>query len=298
MDIKKEYILEISTSLFLENGFQRTSIQDIAEVCNMSKATIYKHFQSKEELGIYVTRYLFEQLLLKMQENKNDSRLCYREKLENNIVLQIENTRNRNYFIDALFFCFSPEQREKYLPMINHVKFKGFLSLVEDISYAFPLEKMETSWELGLNLFGIVKEISFLDQGNTIKLDPHRIAAFAVDSLEAVAKQRMGKMPLFTMERIESLKKYFENGGEKFKPISERNQILKKIREEIEKASPQECKEAMTEVLNHLEHEYRKPVPKKYMIDSFCLYLGQYALLKKNIEELNQLNQQERGNIS
>lgn len=101
MDTKKHFVLETSAALFLENGFQRTSIQDIAEGCNMSKATIYKHFQSKEEIGTHVTLYLFDELIGRMNDNRKNTNLTVKEILGKNIVLQIENIQNRNYFGDS-----------------------------------------------------------------------------------------------------------------------------------------------------------------------------------------------------
>ncbi len=51
-DSKKsiQTILTVSTKLFLEKGFDKTSMQDIATSANMSKGAIYHHFKSKEEI--------------------------------------------------------------------------------------------------------------------------------------------------------------------------------------------------------------------------------------------------------
>lgn len=43
-------ILDVSTKLFLEKGFDKTSMQDIANEAKMSKGAIYHHFKSKEEI--------------------------------------------------------------------------------------------------------------------------------------------------------------------------------------------------------------------------------------------------------
>ena len=46
---KKKHILDASLHLFSLNGYNETSMQDIASYCNISKATIYKFFKSKEK---------------------------------------------------------------------------------------------------------------------------------------------------------------------------------------------------------------------------------------------------------
>ncbi|GJQ63941.1 MAG: TetR family transcriptional regulator [Melioribacteraceae bacterium] len=46
----KERILEHVITKFLSEGFQKTSMDEIARELKMSKKTIYKHFSSKDEL--------------------------------------------------------------------------------------------------------------------------------------------------------------------------------------------------------------------------------------------------------
>ncbi|MEH7502256.1 helix-turn-helix domain-containing protein [Neobacillus drentensis] len=50
-----ETILSVSAKLFLEKGFDKTSIKDIAETAGISKGAIYHHFQSKDEIINAVT---------------------------------------------------------------------------------------------------------------------------------------------------------------------------------------------------------------------------------------------------
>jgi len=51
-DIKRQGILEAAYRLFREQGFNKTSITQITETAGGSKATIYSHFPSKEELFV------------------------------------------------------------------------------------------------------------------------------------------------------------------------------------------------------------------------------------------------------
>ena len=45
-----EAILSVSAKLFLEKGFDKTSMQDIAKTAGISKGAIYHHFKSKDEI--------------------------------------------------------------------------------------------------------------------------------------------------------------------------------------------------------------------------------------------------------
>lgn len=46
----KQNILKISEKLFSEKGYDGTSVDEIANLCNINKATVYYHFKSKEEI--------------------------------------------------------------------------------------------------------------------------------------------------------------------------------------------------------------------------------------------------------
>ena len=46
----KEKIISISTALFVEKGYDKTSMQDIVNALGMSKGAIFHHFKSKEDI--------------------------------------------------------------------------------------------------------------------------------------------------------------------------------------------------------------------------------------------------------
>lgn len=46
----REAILQVATRLYIENGFQKVSIDDVAKKAGMTKATVYYYFNSKAEL--------------------------------------------------------------------------------------------------------------------------------------------------------------------------------------------------------------------------------------------------------
>lgn len=48
--LKRQKILEGAIKVFTENGFDASSMDKIAETSGVSKITVYKHFQSKENL--------------------------------------------------------------------------------------------------------------------------------------------------------------------------------------------------------------------------------------------------------
>jgi AcrR family transcriptional regulator len=58
--IKRDAVIGAALSLFLKRGYRKTSIDDIAEVAQVAKRTVYLHFQDKEAVFLEVVDYLGE----------------------------------------------------------------------------------------------------------------------------------------------------------------------------------------------------------------------------------------------
>lgn len=63
----KRQILDAARSLFLEQGFEKTSIRNIAEVIEYSAGTIYLYFKDKNEILFALHVEAFEALMQAMQ---------------------------------------------------------------------------------------------------------------------------------------------------------------------------------------------------------------------------------------
>lgn len=62
MNDRKQQVLNKAHELFIEKGFQATSIQDILEYSSISKGTFYNYFSSKNELLIAIFKNVFKQV--------------------------------------------------------------------------------------------------------------------------------------------------------------------------------------------------------------------------------------------
>jgi len=60
-DIKRRAILDRSAKLFAQNGYDRTSMAEVASACGVSKALLYHYYAGKETL-------LFDILSVHLQE--------------------------------------------------------------------------------------------------------------------------------------------------------------------------------------------------------------------------------------
>jgi len=86
---KKEAICRVATRLFVEKGFEKTSIRDIAEAGNMNSSGLYYYFEDKEAILYTILIEIMDDSLERMKEiSKRDVSL--KEKIYAAIDLHTE----------------------------------------------------------------------------------------------------------------------------------------------------------------------------------------------------------------
>jgi AcrR family transcriptional regulator len=74
-------ILAAAERLFIEHGFSRVTMDEIASALGMSKKTLYRHFQSKEELCSAAVDALFAELDDTLRRIVEDHSLPFEQRL-------------------------------------------------------------------------------------------------------------------------------------------------------------------------------------------------------------------------
>ena len=111
-DSKRQAILENAYRLFRAQGFDGTSMADITSEVGGSKATLYSHFPSKEELFVECTMAALENYMSDTLKHLDASRS------DPEVVL-------RNFGMSVLNFICSPEQVEVRRLMIAEAARSG-----------------------------------------------------------------------------------------------------------------------------------------------------------------------------
>ena len=76
-------ILDVAFRLFIEKGYERTSIQDIIDnLGGLSKGAIYHHFRSKEDILVAVTDRMTEESNKMLVEIRDRTDITGKEKLK------------------------------------------------------------------------------------------------------------------------------------------------------------------------------------------------------------------------
>lgn len=106
-------ILDVAAQLFLEKGYEHTSIQDIVNnLGGLSKGAIYHHFKSKEDILDGVMDKLYQnnenelEHIKRLEKNKNMTGL---QKLQALFISALENPRQEDMFQMAPDFLKNPQ---------------------------------------------------------------------------------------------------------------------------------------------------------------------------------------------
>jgi AcrR family transcriptional regulator len=76
IDSKRYTIAETAKLMFVENGFNETSMRQIAEAVGLGKSTLYDYFSSKDDIIVYVIQGHMEKLLQRAEAILSESGLA------------------------------------------------------------------------------------------------------------------------------------------------------------------------------------------------------------------------------
>jgi AcrR family transcriptional regulator len=101
---KRRYeILEQAIDVFMDEGFENTTFQKIADRCTITRTTLYVYFKNKKEIFIYSIKQLLGTVEQAINSVRNDNSLSYGEKIYRILSLIIDRlTENRRLLIVVL----------------------------------------------------------------------------------------------------------------------------------------------------------------------------------------------------
>lgn len=109
----KDHILEAAYQMFVEKGFQGSSMRDIANKAGIKAGSIYNHFSGKEEIfeSVFIEKHpIFK--ILDILDNVSGSNA---EQLLTNAINQINREFQKDPFLLNLFFVELVEMNGKHI---------------------------------------------------------------------------------------------------------------------------------------------------------------------------------------
>lgn len=145
MNDRKQRVIKKAHQLFIEKGFQATSIQDILEFSKISKGTFYNYFSSKNELLIAI----FSSIYKKLEEDRN-------------ALLVGKNPADIQIFVKQIELQMRMNRENKLITLFEEVGFLNDPELKQAIKKA-QVKYLVWIYERFIEIFGEEKKPYLLD---------------------------------------------------------------------------------------------------------------------------------------
>ncbi|MGF6949695.1 AcrR family transcriptional regulator [Neobacillus sp. B4I6] len=291
MNDRKQHVVNMAHQLFIEKGFQATSIQDILDYSGISKGTFYNYFSSKSELLIAIYKTIYKRL----EKDRND-------------LLIGQNPSSIEIFIKQVEMQMITNRKNKLITLYEEVLSSNDADLKQFVQRS-RLNSLRWYYNRFIDIFGEQKKPFLLDcaimfQGILqYNVQYNRMAHESGEKVSSVVRYSVARLVKIVDEVSESGDQLIEpNTLEKWVPGCQKNnheiitQLMKiavTLKASITK-SIQDVEEQnkYNELLDFIQEEIiHTKSPRKFLIQSALLSLKQNpeSLWKKELGQLNEL---------
>ncbi|MEX3913737.1 TetR/AcrR family transcriptional regulator [Bacillus paralicheniformis] len=252
MTEKEEKIIKAGLHLFAKNGFASTTIQDIANECNISKGAFYLHFKSKEALLLAIIKYYIDRTMenMKIIQQKN---FPPKETFKEQIAYQFSESKEHRDFILVMISEHSIPENSKIEEYFKNVSQKFHETYQNALSAAYGDIVKPYLSDLSVIVQGIVQSYQNLFIFNELDIDFYELADFIMrridDMIDGMVQN--GEQPILAGRTYS----YYRNAGN----TADKHTILR----ELEDAKRQPAlPEDILITLDVIEEELKKDSPR------------------------------------
>lgn len=191
MAIQRDDILEKAIEAFRENGYQNSSVQDLADRCGISKASFYAFYPSKEDVFIAA--------FIELQDNyRRNIALLQEAQLDAHRRLECACQLTLDLFSKNTLILRNSENPEPEIILNKKKEFgawilKLFHNLIEGI-YGPGIAPY--AWELALVHRGLQRELAnLMSSGSLGPVTTTECSAYIARTIETVAESKLESRP-------------------------------------------------------------------------------------------------------
>ncbi|MEH7180412.1 TetR/AcrR family transcriptional regulator [Neobacillus vireti] len=291
MNERKQHVINKAHQLFIEKGYQATSIQDILDFSGISKGTFYKYFSSKSELLIAIYKTVYKKL----------------EKERNELLIG-KNPADIEIFAKQMEMAMITNRKNKLIALYEEVMASNDVDLKQYISHS-RLRSLRWMYGRFIDIFGEQNKPYLLDcaimftgllQNN---LHYNRVATNSSENISEVVRYSVNRLVQMVHEVTETgeqlhepelLEKWLPGAQKKNREQLDqfckitgplRNSITKQIQEINEQEKYLELLDFIQEEIMHTRE------PRKFLIESALQTLqnNPAALWQKELQQVNQI---------
>ena len=291
MNDRKQHVVNMAHQLFIEKGFQATSIQDILDYSGISKGTFYNYFSSKSELLIAIYKTIYK----KVAKDRNE-------------LLIGQNPSSIDIFIKQVELQMISNRKNKLITLYEEVLSSNDADLKQFIQRS-RLNSLRWYYNRFIDIFGEVKKPFLLDCAIMFQgilhhnVQYNRMAHESGEKISSVVRYSVARLVKMVDEVSDSGDQLIEPSIlEKWVPGCQKNnqeiitQLMKiavTLRASITKSIQNvEEQNKYNELLDFIQEEIiHTKSPRKFLIQSALLSLKQNpgSLWEKELSQLTEL---------
>lgn len=158
-EVRRQEILIAARELFIKNGYDQTSVNDILKIVNIAKGTFYYYFDSKREVLEAIILDIVEEGAIRAENILKDKSIPLLNRIMMAIMAQAPEFEGKNVIKDQLHKVENSKLERLYLeemlkrmtPILQESVNEG---IEEDIFHMeYPLETIESILLLGHMMF-------------------------------------------------------------------------------------------------------------------------------------------------
>lgn len=289
MNNRKEQVINKAHQLFIDKGFQATSIQDILDYSGISKGTFYNYFSSKNELLIAIFKNVFN----KVEQGRNE-------------LLIGQDPSNIEIFVKQIELQLKTNKVNKMISLIEEVYFSNDEYLKQFIKQSY-LNSVKWLYVRFIDLFGVNKKPYLLDCAIMFtgilqhNLKYHNFANEFDNNMEKIVRYCVNRIVKIVEEVSESGEQLLqpELYDKLFGDCKKTDQALQKqlyhivltLKKSLCQYEQQDFTK-FTELLDFIQEELiDSKNPRKFLIESavHSLKTGQKVFENKELQKLEQV---------
>ncbi|MDQ0252654.1 AcrR family transcriptional regulator [Evansella vedderi] len=291
MNDRKQHVIRVAHELFIEKGFQATSIQDILDASKISKGTFYNYFSSKNELFIALFTSLFQQV----EQERNELLIGHDREDVAVFIKQIELqlTMNRKNKLIPLFEEVIVSHDEELKRFIQKGQLKILRWYYGRFLDLFGPEKEPYLLDCAIMFMGILHQnLKFYSMAHNARVDIHEVVQYSVGRLVKMVEEvaSAGDQLLDPAYLKRWLPEKNSTGSPNFgKKLA---QVITALKAPLsQKVVDDRKREGLNELLDFIQEELQQPKkPRRFLIQSALTTLHE----KEGIFELEQLEELEK----
>ncbi|SDK28761.1 TetR/AcrR family transcriptional regulator [Sediminibacillus albus] len=289
MNEKRKQILEAAIKYFSKKGYFSTSMQEIAEDCGVSKGSLYKYFDSKEDVLIQVFEYNHEKMFERARGIHLDQTLSPYETFKKTIIIELEGMLENRDFFNILYKTLPKENNKQIVALIKRTR-AAMLSWHKHLLFqAYGSKPEPFIWDIVMTFQGMIKEFIQLTVQERKPVELESIAEYIVRSLDAIIERNVGAEPVLSSEIMREYEE-FDLG---WKPLGRTEQarlLLTQLKEQLTiVALTNQDKDEMNAAIDLIDHELCKDQPREFLVHALLAYLKKNQELSDRIKQIESL---------